>query len=399
MRAAIAAVAWIALATCVTPPSAFPCQTSDQCNPGGTCQPTGFCSFSDATCASGQRYGDAAGSLSGTCVGEEPGTPDAATVTCDHDGTVDSGEQCDDGDMDSTDGCVDCAWARCGDDAVWTGVEDCDDGNTADGDACGSSCITCGGDASVVWPVNGHCYMRVDGADEWDAAVFACDQLGGYLASYGSAEENDFVAGALVNGDHWIGLDDNMTEAELHWQDDVEIGVGSLYDNFAAGEPNGAAVENCVYQNATGAWLDGVCTTPLPFICERNTWAVDPTTHHVYLHVGGNIGDEDYAGAVAACQARAGSHLVSITTLEEQTVVDAISNATSFWIGLNDVTTEGAYVWESPEPFSYAAWSVPNGEPDGAADPVQDCASLRDDSAWYDGQCGSMRGYMCELAP
>lgn len=64
-------------------PSAFECDTSDQCIEGGAtgvCQPSGYCSFPDPACEdSGQRYGDsAADGLRGVCVGaENEGSPDA----------------------------------------------------------------------------------------------------------------------------------------------------------------------------------------------------------------------------------------------------------------------------------------------------------------------------------
>ena len=53
---------------------AFSCQDDDQCDQvgGGVCEATGFCSFPDGSCPSGQRYGDLSGQLSGVCVGEEP---------------------------------------------------------------------------------------------------------------------------------------------------------------------------------------------------------------------------------------------------------------------------------------------------------------------------------------
>ena len=39
---------------------------------GGVCQTTGFCSFADDQCPSGQSYGAASGRLGGICVGQEP---------------------------------------------------------------------------------------------------------------------------------------------------------------------------------------------------------------------------------------------------------------------------------------------------------------------------------------
>ncbi|MEM6991983.1 MAG: hypothetical protein AAF721_15850 [Myxococcota bacterium] len=52
----------------------FVCQGDGDCvhAGNGVCQPNGFCSFPDAECDSGQRYGEAAaGGFAGTCVEEE----------------------------------------------------------------------------------------------------------------------------------------------------------------------------------------------------------------------------------------------------------------------------------------------------------------------------------------
>jgi hypothetical protein len=67
----------------------FDCKTSDQCRLGtstGTCEPSGFCSFTDAACDSGRRYDpSASGDLSGACVP----VPDG-----DHDGIGDADDNC-----------------------------------------------------------------------------------------------------------------------------------------------------------------------------------------------------------------------------------------------------------------------------------------------------------------
>jgi hypothetical protein len=52
----------------------FHCGVSSECvlsGQLGTCEPTGFCSFPDLTCASGRRYGSFGGPTSGICVGAE----------------------------------------------------------------------------------------------------------------------------------------------------------------------------------------------------------------------------------------------------------------------------------------------------------------------------------------
>jgi hypothetical protein len=77
--ASAAAVAAVAAVAACSPfgGGVFTCETSAQCSPDGTCELDGLCSFPDALCMSGRRYGSAAGELSGTCVGEEPQPPDA----------------------------------------------------------------------------------------------------------------------------------------------------------------------------------------------------------------------------------------------------------------------------------------------------------------------------------
>jgi hypothetical protein len=66
--------------------SKFVCLADEQCSHdagAGVCQPNGFCSFPDETCASGQRYGEHAGrGLAGSCVSQtDDGDDDAAGST------------------------------------------------------------------------------------------------------------------------------------------------------------------------------------------------------------------------------------------------------------------------------------------------------------------------------
>jgi hypothetical protein len=77
------------LTGCFGGAAAFTCDTgrTDQCNAKGpgTCEPNGFCSYSDQGCPQGQRYGENSGGLSNICVGEEPppdGGMDADNRVC-----------------------------------------------------------------------------------------------------------------------------------------------------------------------------------------------------------------------------------------------------------------------------------------------------------------------------
>jgi hypothetical protein len=71
------AVVWLLLACaacvgCLPTLRAFTCSDNASCGGAGICQPNRLCSFPDATCPSGQRYGALDGTSSGQCVGEAP---------------------------------------------------------------------------------------------------------------------------------------------------------------------------------------------------------------------------------------------------------------------------------------------------------------------------------------
>src|SRR5258707_1343212 len=101
-------------------------------------------------------------------------------------GTVDIGEQCDDGNNTNGDGCsASCQLEVCGNSVVDAG-EACDDGNTVSGDGCSRACqqeepcdaAAEGANASVLDPDSGHCSLRFDAPPlAWDAARTACLQL------------------------------------------------------------------------------------------------------------------------------------------------------------------------------------------------------------------------------
>jgi cysteine-rich repeat protein len=56
-------------------------------------------------------------------------------------GILETGEQCDDGNVMNSDGCKnDCTTNICGDGIVYVGVEQCDDGNPLSGDGCSTQC-------------------------------------------------------------------------------------------------------------------------------------------------------------------------------------------------------------------------------------------------------------------
>lgn len=69
-----------------------------------------------------------------------PGTDGGMQAVCGN-GFIESDEECDDGDLESDDGCLsDCTLAVCGDGFVYENKEQCDDGNQSDDDDCVDGC-------------------------------------------------------------------------------------------------------------------------------------------------------------------------------------------------------------------------------------------------------------------
>lgn len=124
----------------------FHCQEDDECLEGdvqGVCQATGFCSFPDEACESGQRYGKHAGGRTGRCVpveevaetatgtsaGTDPhgtGESTGSAATC-GDGRIDANETCDGDDLGGAD-CVSLGY--------FGGTLSCTDACTLDESAC-----------------------------------------------------------------------------------------------------------------------------------------------------------------------------------------------------------------------------------------------------------------------
>jgi cysteine-rich repeat protein len=86
------------LAVVCLPGSVFQCEADEQCHDLGDdarCEPIGYCSEADPSCASGRRFHQYAGSgLAHACMSESCG-----------DGIVQDGEECDDGNQIDGDGC------------------------------------------------------------------------------------------------------------------------------------------------------------------------------------------------------------------------------------------------------------------------------------------------------
>ncbi len=75
--------------------------------------------------------------------------------------------------------------------------------------------------------------------------------------------------------------------------------------------------------------------------------------HKYFLSTTGRTWANANAEAMAA-----GAHLASITSAEENNFVTTTTSGLRTWIGLNDVATEGTFVWTSGEAVTYTNWEA-----------------------------------------
>ncbi len=101
-----------------------------------------------------------------------------------------------------------------------------------------------------------------------------------------------------------------------------------------------------------------------------------------------------YDEAAPHC-AEAGSAMVIINNaaenewLRQQVANLGVSNP---WIGLNDIGTEGLFLWTDGTVPTYTNWN--SGEPNNAGN--EDCAQLLNTGKWNDLQCATAQSILCE---
>lgn len=204
-------------------PARFTCDHDEQCG-AGRCEPTGYCSFDDAQCESGRRFGAAAGDLASTCVLATlpSGPPDAGGVA---DATVDA----------AVDAALDAPLA-------------CPDGYGSLAQA------------------NGHLYRLVTNPAGWTNQRALCgnEPANVYLAVPDDDAELAALL-ALATADVWVGLSDAGDEGTF-----VTVhGTPASFTPWAPDEPDNGGNQDCVLaQAATGLLATSICGAPAAAVCE-----------------------------------------------------------------------------------------------------------------------------------
>jgi hypothetical protein len=153
-----------------------------------------------------------------------------------------------------------------------------------------------------------------------------------------------------------------------------------------------AGVEECDPADAATPTCTSACLA-----CNEGDLAyARETNQHCYLSFAATA---VYNDARDACFARR-THLVTLTDITENADVNgAIVPTAATWMGLEDRTVEGTFVWISGEPFgAFTNWSA--GNPDnGGVTPPANCGAVSTTGMWDDTSCTATLGYVCEQSP
>ncbi|XP_038075373.1 perlucin-like protein [Patiria miniata] len=124
------------------------------------------------------------------------------------------------------------------------------------------------------WTARGnHCYKTLDGIHSYAAATTtACTDIGGWLPTPNTPEENAFILSMSVPTAEGVWLNCNDLETEGAWT--CLDGGKQVRDRYwGTGEPNNAAGnENCaVIEHNDGRWHDVYCNYKhYSVVCKRS---------------------------------------------------------------------------------------------------------------------------------
>ncbi len=265
----------------------------------------------------------------------------------------------------------------------------------------------------------------------WADARKYCWTQGAELATITTVEENNALA-TSIQSTFWIGMNDVTTENTWVWAD----GSLSGYRIWQSGEPNNAGNEDCtVIMSVSGVnaglWNDVACSLLNGFVCSQclNNASCVQVRQHATAVMSDRVACHDatvvivfwktatwllfhlqmtsptrpdkvfhyysmastWSVARSYCLATGGD----IATIANPNEVSSLQTNLPWdpWFGLNDLATEGTYVWADGSNNTYRNWNTL--QPDNANN--EDCVSYvaATSSRWYDYNCSLSRGFLC----
>eukprot|EP00241_Pyramimonas_parkeae_P011336 CAMPEP_0114254508 /NCGR_PEP_ID=MMETSP0058-20121206/17017_1 /TAXON_ID=36894 /ORGANISM="Pyramimonas parkeae, CCMP726" /LENGTH=200 /DNA_ID=CAMNT_0001368733 /DNA_START=65 /DNA_END=664 /DNA_ORIENTATION=- len=102
---------------------------------------------------------------------------------------------------------------------------------------------------------------------------------------------------------------------------------------------------------------------------------------------------QTWADAELNCVSQYNGHLVSFYSATQMAAVySGLGSPSDFWIGFNDIATEGTWVWTDESPVSFTAWI--SGQPSNSGG-NEDCAHFHIGNEWNDNSCYRQMASVC----
>lgn len=234
---------------------------------------------------------------------------------------------------------------------------------------------------------NGHTYERYDIPMTWTEAKKYCEDLGGYLVTITSSEEQTAIEGLLSNGEktqYWLGA--KYINGNYNWvtgesfsfsHGDIHHNGGEYYLLMFAKEINDSYYKfeqfcwNDVVEDLDSYGYTPIGSSTVGFICEYGDIkeeGVTPVQEITY----NNNRYERYDVAMTWTEAKAfceekGGHLVTFSSKDESTaVLEMIKEnpKNCYWIGLYRGNTDSTWKWVTDEEVTYTNWAAnePNNQ-------------------------------------
>jgi hypothetical protein len=315
-------------------------------------------------------------------------------VSCDYPTTA--GGVCDDGDpCTSGDACF---AGRC---RAGFGMG-CDDDQTCTEDFCSrggcehaSSCNP-EEDGCNYTLRGGHGYWMCPAPVTYATADAACQRLNGHIVTVNDQDEQDFLWSHGMR-DTWIGYSTSMPAADggFGWSSG-----SSTFTDWAAGEPDAGEGMTCAYLSTAhgGGWSGRDCTAHAGFVCELEQHVPpDANCRYARRDDRGYFICDSTRGVLEAevsC-VLTGTTLTEIGDATEQAFLTArLTSGASYLIGMNDLASEGSFVWLSGAPAPFFAWA--DGQPASDSDDRDYVVMSADGGRWRTVTANDRQFFICE---
>uniref|UniRef100_K1QGT6 C-type mannose receptor 2 n=1 Tax=Magallana gigas TaxID=29159 RepID=K1QGT6_MAGGI len=267
------------------------------------------------------------------------------------------------------------------------------------------------------WLRAGHkCYKFNTGASHtWQESSDACHRTNSRLLQITTKDQKDWIQYITMRFRafaFWSGLHFHPGDKTWYWTNEQKASMDLVRWNAEPNDFDGQ--EDCGLILQDGTFNDFSCFKPLPYICELQSedapcpsgWVPSPSEDDFSCYYISNTTQEVRATWYESrdlCQkliTNMDGYLLAINNQEELTfIVNLVKQrptALGWWTGLNDLKTEGVWVYDTdfnnPVPAGLIPW---NKEPNNSGGSDY-CAVIYYGGRYNDVDCSMKAAYICE---